>query len=272
MVSINTTASNSFVLASLRQTNKDLAATQTRIGTGLKINSASDNASVYATAQSIRSDLKTQSSLTSGISIAKARSDAAVAGLDKITDLLTQMQSLSDDAAANPPASVTGVANKIKALQTQITAVANASGFQGKNFLTDTGATQTVKIGSDTGATLAVTTLDAADSGSDLGLAVAGATTNQSDVAAISALATTALTYVAGYQATLATFSSGLDAQLDFLKTLDGVKQAALSSLVDADMEEESAKVTALQVKQQLAYQALAIGNSSASNVLALFQ
>ena len=271
MVSVNTTASNSFVLAALRQTNKDLAATQTRIGTGLKINSASDNASLYATAQSIRSDLKTQSSLTSGISIAKARSDAAVAGLDKITDLLTQMQSLSDDATANPPADFTGVANKIKALQTQITAVANASGFQGKNFLTDTGAAQTIKIGSATGATLAVTT-DQATTGTALATAVAGPTASLLNVQAISGLATTALTYVAGYQATLSTFSSGLDSQLDFQKSLQSIKEGALSGIVDADMEEESAKVTALQVKQQLAYQALAIGNSSSQNVLALFR
>ena len=271
MVSINSTASNSFVLASLRQTNKDLAATQTRIGTGLKINSASDNASLYATAQSIRADIKTQDSLTSGISIAKARSDAAVAGLDKITDLLTQMQSLSDDATTNPPASFTGVANKIQALQTQITAVANASGFQGKNFLTDAAGTQTIKIGSDSAATLAVGTLQTT-TGSSLATAVAGPTGSLANVQAISGLAATALTYVAGYQATLATFSSGLDSQLDFLTKLDGIKQTALSSLVDADMEAEAAKVTALQVKQQLAYQALAIGNSSASNVLALFQ
>ena len=271
MVSVNTTASNSFVLAALRQTNKDLAATQTRIGTGLKINSASDNASLYATAQSIRSDLKTQSSLTSGISIAKARSDAAVAGLDKITDLLTQMQSLSDDATANPPTDVTGVANKIKALQTQITAVANASGFQGKNFLTDTGAAQTIKIGSATGATLAVTTLQTTAT-SSLATAVAADTDDQPDVAAISGLAATALTNVANYQSTLATFSSGLDSQLDFQKSLQSIKETALSGIVDADMEEESAKVTALQVKQQLAYQALAITNSSSQNILALFQ
>jgi flagellin len=272
MVSINSVSSNSAVLASLRQVNKDLSVTQTRIGTGLKINSASDNAALYATAQSIRADIKTQSTLSAGISVAKARSDAAVAGLDKITDLLTQMQTLSNDAANTPPGDVSGVANKIKALQTQITAVANASGFQNKNFLTDTAATQSVQIGSDAAAILSVGTIDAEVSTSLLGIAIVAPTTNQSDVAGVAAKATAALNYVAGYQATLSTFSAGLESQLDFLTKLDGIKNSALSSLVDADMEAEAAKVTALQVKQQLAYQALAIGNSSASNVLALFQ
>ena len=271
MVSINSVSSNSAVLASLRQVNKDLSVTQTRIGTGLKINSASDNAALYATAQSIRADIKTQSTLSAGISVAKARSDAAVAGLDKITDLLTQMQDLSSDATTNPPGDFTGVANRIKALQTQITAVANASGFQSKNFLVDAGAPQSVRIGSDAGATLSVTT-EQATTGTALATAVAATTGSLADVQAVKSATAAALTYVAGYQATLATFSSGLESQLDFLTKLDGIKNSALSSLVDADMEAEAAKVTALQVKQQLAYQALAIGNSSASNVLALFQ
>ena len=49
-------------------------------------------------------------------------------------------------------------------------------------------------------------------------------------------------------------------------------RRSALSSLLDADLTEESAKITALQTQQQLAYQALAITNSSAQNVLRLFQ
>ena len=45
-----------------------------------------------------------------------------------------------------------------------------------------------------------------------------------------------------------------------------------VSGLVDADMNEESTRLQALQVKQQLGVQALAIANQSAQNVLRLFQ
>ena len=75
-----------------------------------------------------------------------------------------------------------------------------------------------------------------------------------------------------GLQAKVSSFSEMLGSQLDFQTTLKGINEAALSSIVDANLEEESAKSTALQVKQQLAYQALSIGNSSAQNVLRLFQ
>jgi flagellin len=47
---------------------------------------------------------------------------------------------------------------------------------------------------------------------------------------------------------------------------------AGIGQLVDADMNEESTKLQALQVKQQLGIQALSIANSSSQSILRLFQ
>ena len=52
----------------------------------------------------------------------------------------------------------------------------------------------------------------------------------------------------------------------------DGECGAGVGRLVDADMEEESSKLTALQTQQQLAIQSLSIANSSAQNILTLFR
>ncbi|WP_188848800.1 flagellin [Aureimonas glaciei] len=276
MVSINNTAANSFVLASLRQTNNDMTTAQTRIGTGLKINGASDGSAQWATAQSIRADIKTQDSLTAGISVAKAKADAAVAGIDQITKLLDQVKVLTTTAKAGADDAVLSAStlSELQSLNTQITAVIAGSGFQTANYLSGAPAEQTVKIGSDTTATIAVTTLNVKTTGALFTLTEAiddltGASDNDNlevlDVAA-------ATNFLTGYQATLSSFSAGLESQLDFLNTLNDIKSSALSSIVDADMEEESAKLTALQVKQQLAYQALAITNSSSQNILRLFQ
>ena len=45
-----------------------------------------------------------------------------------------------------------------------------------------------------------------------------------------------------------------------------------VSKLVDADMNEESTKLKALQTQQQLGIQALSIANSNAQNILSLFR
>ncbi|MCP1336822.1 flagellin [Futiania mangrovi] len=63
-----------------------------------------------------------------------------------------------------------------------------------------------------------------------------------------------------------------LDIQSDFVgKLMDSLK-SGIGSLVDADMEEASARLQALQVQQQLGIQALSIANQAPQNILALFR
>jgi flagellin len=52
----------------------------------------------------------------------------------------------------------------------------------------------------------------------------------------------------------------------------DGVDDKGVGRLVDADMNEESTRLKALQTQQQLGIQALSIANSNSQNVLSLFR
>jgi flagellin len=63
-----------------------------------------------------------------------------------------------------------------------------------------------------------------------------------------------------------------IDIQADFVSTLTDSLKAGIGSLVDADMEEASARLQALQVQQQLGVQALSIANQSPQSVLSLFR
>ncbi|MEO1544327.1 MAG: flagellin [Pseudomonadota bacterium] len=63
-----------------------------------------------------------------------------------------------------------------------------------------------------------------------------------------------------------------VDLQQDFVGALMDSIDRGISSLVDADMNEESTRLQALQVQQQLGIQALSIANSSAQNILSLFR
>lgn len=271
MVSINTAASNSAVLTSLRQTNRDLTMTQSRIGTGLKVASASDNPSVWATAQGIRSDVKAQDTISAGINTAKSKADTAVGAMNTISDLLGKIKVIAD-AAASSGTGTTAQVSQVTSLQKQIAAVAASANFGGDNWLTTASATESVKVGVSSGASnsLDLTTTDL-DADTDF-IAAAVTATSTTDILTLSAEVDAALGVVATYTGTLAGYSSALDSQIDFLSTLKTIREAAVSSLVDADLEEESAKLSALQVKQQLAYQALSIGNASSQNILRLFQ
>lgn len=66
--------------------------------------------------------------------------------------------------------------------------------------------------------------------------------------------------------------SRNIDFQMSFNKSLQDAATEGLGSLVDADLAKESAKLTALQTKQQLATQTLSIANQAPSNLQSLFR
>jgi flagellin len=63
-----------------------------------------------------------------------------------------------------------------------------------------------------------------------------------------------------------------INLQTDFVSSLMDSITTGISQLVDADMNQESTKLQALQVKQQLGVQALSIANQSSQNILSLFR
>ena len=72
--------------------------------------------------------------------------------------------------------------------------------------------------------------------------------------------------------ATFGSLQQRLDMQTAFARKLSDSISSGVSRLVDADMEEASAKLSALQTQQQLALQSLTIANSNPKNIITLFQ
>lgn len=66
--------------------------------------------------------------------------------------------------------------------------------------------------------------------------------------------------------------SNRIEMQSDFAQTLKDSLKSGVSRLVDADMEEESSKIVALQTQQKLVLQSVSIANQSPNNILSLFQ
>jgi flagellin len=82
----------------------------------------------------------------------------------------------------------------------------------------------------------------------------------------------TAINNVKNSLARLGTAANQLETQADFVKALTDTMTTGVSTLVDADLAEESATLQALQTKQQLGIQALSIANQQSSAVLSLFR
>ena len=130
-----------------------------------------------------------------------------------------------------------------------------------------------LKVDND-GSSLAFSVVGAADgtaSGGLFGLGGIDVTTNSGADAALGNIETLIQTSIDA-SASFGSDQGRIDTQADFVSNLMDSMKAGIGSLVDADMEEASAKLQALQVQQQLGIQSLSIANQAPQSVLSLFQ
>ena len=81
-----------------------------------------------------------------------------------------------------------------------------------------------------------------------------------------------ALSEVTSAASSIGAVQNRVTSQQNFVKALSDANTTAVGALVDANMEEESTKLKALQTQQQLAVQSLSIANASTQNILTLFR
>ncbi|MBL4871506.1 MAG: flagellin, partial [Robiginitomaculum sp.] len=89
-----------------------------------------------------------------------------------------------------------------------------------------------------------------------------------SALGAIDALLTTAIDAAAGFGSS----QKRIDFQTTFVDSLMDSMKVGIGALVDADLEEASARLQSLQVQQQLGVQALSIANQAPQSLLSLFR
>jgi len=272
--SVNTNAGAFLALQSLNQTNSQLETTQRRINTGLKVESAKDDAATYAIAQNLRSDIAGLNAVKSSLDRAISTLDVAVAAGEAVSDLLTELKekAVSAKDTGIDSASRDALNDEFVELRDQITSIVENAEFNGANAVDGSG-TDIVAITDDSGSnTITIASQD---------LTLGGGTVTLSATQEISsaALASTAVATISASAANVTSALSALGAgstrleiQREFVGKLSDTIEVGIGNLVDADLAKESANLQALQVKQQLGLQALSIANNSPSAVLTLFQ
>jgi flagellin len=282
--SVNTNVGAMAALQSLNETNKGLSQVQSRINTGLKVASTKDDSASYTIAQGLRGDMGGLAAVSSSLSRAKSVTDVAVAGAEQISDVVNQMKAKAYQSAdAGIDASTRNALNSdFVALRDQITTIVNSSDFNGTNLLKASGGTVTALQSLQVADTSSATTwnpdsLSVANQGLDLGgsvvtISASGDISSQANAQAMIDTITTTQANLKTSLSTLGAASRKIDAQSTFTSKLSDVIEGGIGNLVDADLAKESAKLQALQVKQQLGVQALSIANQAPSTITSLFR
>ena len=137
MSSINTNRAALQALQAVNAATRDLAATQTRVSTGLKVTDAKDNAAVWAIAQGMRAEIGGWGAVNSGLARAQSALDIASAGSEGISDLLGELQeravAFNDSLDSRARAAIRA---DMEALINQLDQMANNATFDGINLLT----------------------------------------------------------------------------------------------------------------------------------------
>lgn len=282
--SVNTNTGAMAALQSLSETNKGMSQVQSRINTGLNVSSTKDDSASYTIAQGLRGDMGGLKAVSSSLSRAKSVTDVAVAGAEQISDVVNQMKAKayqSADAGIDT-ATRTALNNDFVALRDQITTIVNSSDFNGTNLLKASGGTVTALQSlkdSDTSTATAwdPDSLSVANQGLDLGgsvvtVSASGNISSQANAQAMIDTLTTTQSNLKTSLSTLGAASRKIDAQSTFTSKLSDVIEGGIGNLVDADLAKESARLQALQVKQQLGVQALSIANQAPQTITSLFR
>ncbi|MGK9264708.1 flagellin, partial [Sinorhizobium meliloti] len=97
-------------------------------------------------------------------------------------------------------------------------------------------------------------------------------TTTSTQLAGMLSMVDAALETMTSAAADLGSIGMRIELQEEFVSKLTDSIDSGVGRLVDADMNEESTRLKALQTQQQLAIQALSIANSASESILTLFR
>lgn len=271
--SVNTNMGAMIALQNLQSTNDELATVQNRINTGKKVNSAKDNGAVWAIAQGQRAEMGALNAVKDSLQRGQSAVDVGVAAGETVSDLLSQMK---EKALAATDASLTTAARSalnedFVAMRKQIASTVSNAKFNGVAVISGTAGFKALANTSGS-TTIDIAAENMSLSGSVVTLSSTAAITTRTMAQARLAQVNASIDNVSASLARLGTGSKALGTHLSFVGKLQDTIESGIGNLVDADLAKESARLQALQTKQQLGVQALSIANSSTSILLGLFR
>ncbi|MFZ5934179.1 flagellin [Pseudomonas putida] len=278
-LTVNTNTTSLGVQKNLNRASDALSTSMTRLSSGLKINSAKDDAAGLQIATRMTSQIRGQTmaikNANDGISIAQTAEGA----MQEQTNILQRMRELAVQAnnSSNSTDDRAALNKEFASMSDELTRIANSTQLNGKNLL-NSGVTMSFQVGSNTGSEnqISITLADltaatlSVDSGS---IAISGA---DSDIAAAFSAAVnaidSALQTINSTRADLGAAQNRLTSTINNLQNINENAEAARGRVQDTDFAAETAQMTKQQTLQQASTAVLAQANQLPSAVLKLLQ
>jgi flagellin len=281
---INTNIASMNAQRNLTSSQSSLATSMQRLSSGLRVNSAKDDAAGLAIAERMNAQVRGMNvgmrNANDGISLAQTAEGA----LGKVGDSLQRMRELAVQArnATNSTSDKDSLDKEFGELAKEIQRVLGGTTFNGKNILGSDSGSQTFQIGANVTSndSIDITTTDmegdatittvAGTDNTGASRAKIDSTASTSDIATVITNIDAAISKVNGERATMGASQSRFESVISNLQISVENQSAARSRIMDADFASETANLSRAQILQQAGNAMVAQANQLPQQVLSL--
>jgi len=294
MATINTNMAANIAANSMTRNERSMSQTMERLSTGIRINSAKDDAAGLAISSKMTSQINGLNQAVRNANDAISMIQVAEGAMGGITDMMQRMRELAVQAISDSNTSTdrTALNSEFTQLATEINRIASNTEWNGTKLLDGTiGASSdgvvVFQVGANASQTISVTFADMqtadgngvalgdldmdGDADDDIALAALAVDTSANAVKSLYALAE-GISNVDSARATLGASMSRLEYAADNLTNVAQNSAAARSRIMDADYAAETTELARTQIIQQAGTAMLAQANQSQQAVLALLR
>lgn len=281
-MTVNTNIASLTVQKNLNRASDSLSLSMARLSSGLRINSAKDDAAGMQIAARMESQVRGQSIAIRNANNAISMANTAEGALKEVSDIIQHMRGLALQARNDNYGSEQRLSLNQEFVQKsdELTRIAGYTNLGGKNLLDGTAGIMEFQVGANVGEVNRVSvTLDKKFDASSLGVAsdmaaLSGATNADAHINIDSALTAldAALTQINATRAELGAVINRLTSTISNLQNMNENAGAALGRIQDVDFAAETAEMTKQQTLQQASTSVLAQANQLPAAILKLLQ
>jgi flagellin len=270
---INTNVQSLNAQRNLTMSQSSLSTSMQRLSSGLRVNSAKDDAAGLAIAERMSSQVRGMNVAIRNANDSISLSQTAEGAIGKVSEMLQRMRELAVQAAnaTNSDDDRTNLDEEYTALGAEIDRTITSTKFNGLAILAGDAGTLTFQVGANTDDTVDVTTNDLSGD-TDISAASGGTIASVTDATAAMDAIDAALTSVNSERALYGATQNRFEAIIGTLQVATENQSAARGRIMDADFASETANLSRTQILQQAGTAMVAQANALPQGVLALLR
>ena len=281
-MTINTNVMSLNAQRNAANNQSSMATTMQRLSSGLRVNTAKDDAAGLAIAERMNTQVRGMTVAVRNANDGISLSQVAESGISTLTDILQRMRELTVQSinSTNTSSDISALGQEYTQLGNELARIISAVQFNGASLFTTTAGFD-FQVGATSGQTISMSTamlnfqsaagLSSVMYGSTDAASALDATTNSANAANLTAI-DLAIDTVNAARAQLGAIQSRFEKTINFLQTGIENQSAARGRIMDADFASETSNLSRVQILQQAGTAMIAQANQMPQSVLQLLK